>query len=105
MNVSGIVVTAARGRMQEVSAAVAALPGIDVHYHDPGSGRIVVTQEAPDVGAEVEGLRRIKAVPGVIYAEMVYHGFEDDPRSAAEWQAGLEALDAEGDTVPSSLRD
>jgi nitrate reductase NapD len=37
-----------------------------------------VTQEAESVGAELEGLDRIKAIPNVILAEMVYHYFEDD---------------------------
>jgi nitrate reductase NapD len=54
------------------------LEGVDVHYSDPDSGRIVVTQEAETIAAEVEGLKRIKALPRVILAEMVYHCFEND---------------------------
>jgi nitrate reductase NapAB chaperone NapD len=54
------------------------LEGVDVHQHDPASSRIIVTLEAKDVSGEVEGLKRIKALPDIVLAEMVYHYFEDD---------------------------
>ena len=54
------------------------MDGIDVHHIDAASGRIVITQEAESISAEVEGLKRIRALPGIILAEMSYHNFEDD---------------------------
>jgi nitrate reductase NapD len=107
MNISGIIVTAAPGRLQDVATSLAELPGIDVHYQDPDHRRLVVTQEADSVGAEVEGLKRIKAVAGVVYAEMVYHSFEDDGQTGRQWQSELDALGLEegASCVPDSLRD
>jgi len=54
------------------------LDGIDVHHRDDSTGRIVITQEAEHIHDEVDGLKRIKALPHVILAEMVYHCFEED---------------------------
>jgi nitrate reductase NapD len=78
MNISGILVVTPADRIQETMAALSALPGVDVHHTEPETGRIVVTQEADSVHAEVDGLKRIKALPHIILAEMVHHHFEDD---------------------------
>ena len=78
MNVSGILVVVPPGRLSTSIETLNGLDGVDVHYSDPDSGRIVVTQEAENIAAEVEGLKRIKALPHVVMAEMVYHCFEDD---------------------------
>lgn len=79
MNLSGILVIAAPGRFDEALAALATLPGIEVHHADAATSRAVVVQEAPTVDAEVEGLRRIQALPPIASAELVYHYFADDP--------------------------
>jgi nitrate reductase NapD len=77
MNISGILVVVPPDRYEEALAALGALDGVEVHHTDPATGRIVVTQEGETVGDEVAGLRRIKALPCVTLAEMVYHHFED----------------------------
>ncbi len=89
MNLSGIVVVAAPGRLEEVVAAlpevVAALPGlpgVEVHHTDAAASRIVVVQEAPSIDDEVDGLTRIRALPGVACADLVYHYFADDAARA-----------------------
>ncbi len=78
MNVSGILVVVPPEHLPSCIDTLSRLDGVDVHYQDAESGRIVVTQEAENIAAEVEGLKRIKALPHVILAEMVYHCFEDD---------------------------
>ena len=78
MNLSAILVVGPPGGLEPVLERLEALDGVDVHHADPPSGRVIVTQEAPDVRAEVDGLKRIKALPGVALAEMVYHRFEGD---------------------------
>ncbi len=50
---------------------------------DPVTGRFVVVQEAESVDAEIAGLSRLKALPGVTLAEMVCHYFEDGSGQAA----------------------
>jgi nitrate reductase NapD len=57
-----------------------ALEGVEVHQVDAATGRIVAVQEASDIHAEIEGVKRIKAVPDVIMAEMVYHYLAEDER-------------------------
>lgn len=84
MNLSGILVVAAPGRLAEVQTALVALPGVEVHHIDEASGRIVVVQEAPDVDAETAGFTRIKSLPGVIDAALVYHRLDDPAAPAAE---------------------
>ena len=78
MNVSGIIVIVPAERLASAIEALNCLDGVDVHQYDAQTGRIVVTQEAEGIQAEVDGLKRIKALPHVILAEMVYHCFEDD---------------------------
>ena len=84
MNLSGIVVMAQPQHVLGVVEALKALQGIEVHQYDEQQGKIVVVQEAPDVNAEVEGLKQIKALPHVTVAEMVYHYFEDDDQEFSE---------------------
>ena len=78
MNLSGIVVLCKPLNLPAVSTALAELPGVEVHFEDPDQGKIVVVQEALSIAAEMNGLLRIKAVPGVILADMLYHYFEED---------------------------
>ena len=78
MNISGILVVTTPEQTGTISKQLQDLEGVDVHYVDAGSGRIVVTQEAESIRAEVEGLKRIRALPHIILAEMSYHNFEED---------------------------
>jgi nitrate reductase NapD len=82
VNLSGIVVVAAPGRLEEVVAALPGLPGVEVHHTDAAASRIVVVQEAPSIDDEVDGLTRIRALPGVACADLVYHYFADDAARA-----------------------
>jgi nitrate reductase NapD len=77
VNISGILVIAPGERLGETIQRLNALPGVEVHHTDPNTGRIVVTQEAATVQDEVDGLKRIKALPHIVLAEMVHHHFED----------------------------
>jgi nitrate reductase NapD len=90
MNISGILVVVPPERYEEAVVALSALQGIDVHHSDPVTGRIVVTQEAGTVGEEVAGLRRIKSLPFVTLAEMVYHHFEESDEAVAGLPPELE---------------
>jgi periplasmic nitrate reductase NapD len=80
VNLSGILVMANPESQDQVVAALNALEGVQVHQVDAATGRIVVVQEAEDIHAEIEGVKRIKALPNVIMAEMVYHYLAEDER-------------------------
>ncbi len=98
MNLSGILVMAKPASHGQVVEALNALEGVEVHQVDEVSGRIVAVQEAEDIHAEIEGVKRIKALPNVIMAEMVYHYLAEDeriyeamPPELIEQQDGFEA--------------
>jgi nitrate reductase NapD len=78
MNVSGILVVVLAEHVSSSIDSLGRLNGVEVHHCDRKTGRIIVTQEAETIQAEVDGLKRIKALPHVILAEMVYHCFEED---------------------------
>jgi periplasmic nitrate reductase NapD len=103
MNLSGIVVICRPESMDAVAEALVELPGVEVHYQDENQGKIIVVQEAPSIAAEVDGLGRIKALPGVILADMLYHYFEEDPEILAGFQARQSRSVGEPDIVPPAL--
>jgi len=103
MNVSGILVVVPVADVAASVESLAALPGVDVHHVDGRTGRIIVTQEGETVHEEVERLKTIKTLPGVILAEMVHHHFEDDRETLEGIPAELE--DESLGVVPSMLRD
>lgn len=106
MNISGILVVARPERQTDVIAALGALEGVEIHQVDEASGRIVAVQEAEDINAEVAGLRQMKALPGVILAEMVYHYIADDDRVYDELPPDLvEQDEGEACAVPAYLND
>ena len=78
MNISGILVISAREHITDVCERLRNLPGIEIHYVDEDAGRIVITQEADTIGAEVDGLKRIRSLPHIVLAEMSSHYFEED---------------------------
>ncbi|MEA3411256.1 MAG: chaperone NapD [Pseudomonadota bacterium] len=90
MNYSGLLVVFPPERTEAGIAALNALDGVEVHHSDPATGRIVAVQECERIQDEVDGLKRIKKLPGIILAELVYHHFEEDPMHVTEIPADLE---------------
>lgn len=84
MNLSGILVTADPAHLESVLAALAALPGVSVAQHDAALGRIVVVQEAPDVGAEMAGFATLRALPHVLGADLVCHVLDEEDTGPAD---------------------
>jgi len=101
MNISGILVVVSPQRVESMVDQLSGLDGIDVHHIDAATGRIVITQEAATIRDEVDGLKRIQALPGIILAEMSYHNFEDD----SELLQGIPADLDDTDKVPAYLKE
>ena len=78
MNLSSILVMTTQPHFETTINALTAIDGIQVHYCDAQSSRIIVTQESENTGNEIAGLQRIKSLPHVVMAEMVYHYSEED---------------------------
>ena len=78
MNLSGIVVAIPPSKFNEGIVALNAIKNIEVHHSDIKTGQVVIVQEASNIDKEIEGLKKIKALPMVTYAEMVYHYLAED---------------------------
>jgi nitrate reductase NapAB chaperone NapD len=100
MNISGILVVADSVHIDTVLAQLATLDGIEVRQHDRASGRIVVVQEATDVGAEIAGFGRIRALPHVLAADLVCHYFGDQPVAEPQLESALASLAAPAPAAP-----
>jgi periplasmic nitrate reductase NapD len=73
INISSLLVLVPPGQLQATMQRLAGLAGVEVHYSDPATGRIVATMEASTVDDQQDGLRHIQALPHVIQAEMAFH--------------------------------
>ena len=105
MNISGILVVVRPEHTDATIERLRALPGIDVHHIDAASGRIVITQEAESIAAEVDGLKRIRALPGIVLAEMSYHNFENDAALFDDIPQELDDSDPGNVQVPPYLHE
>lgn len=103
MNISGIAVTTLPEWVAEVTQSLSGIEGVEVFQTDVASGKLVVIQEAPSVGAEVDGFRRIRALPHVLAVDLVQHYFEHDNEVIQTIPDELNGL--EGIRVPAELKD
>jgi nitrate reductase NapD len=88
MNICGVLIHALPDRVGEVAAALAELPGVELHG-SADEGRLIVTIEDTESTAAVDDLRAIHALPGVVAAALVYHHFEPhDASDGADDQEG-----------------
>jgi len=78
MNISAILVTTTPENTLNMIATLNQRQGIEVYHNDPETGKIIVIQEAEAIHDEVDGLKKIKKIPGIIMAEMVEHYFGED---------------------------
>ncbi|MFO7541880.1 MAG: chaperone NapD [Thiobacillus sp.] len=103
MNISGLAVTTRPEWVETVSNALSDFEGVEVFQTDVASGKLVVIQEADSVGAEVEGFKRIRAMPQVMAVDLVQHYFEHDNELIQGIPEELDGL--EGVSVPAELQD
>ncbi len=74
-DIASILVQARPARLAEVEAAIAALPGCEIHGRDP-KGKLVVVIDAPSSSAVGETLSRITLLEGVLSASLVFHAVD-----------------------------
>ena len=77
MNISGVLITTAPESIPSISQSINAFSWAQTHHSD-ASGRMIVTIEAETTGEEIERLKTLKQLEGVLFAEMVVHCFEDE---------------------------
>ena len=84
MNLSGILVVSTPAEIDQLIDTLNAIPDIEVHHVDRDSCKMIVVQEAESINDEIAGLKKIKKLPGIVLAEMVYHYFAEDGSLAPE---------------------
>ncbi len=82
-HVSSLIVHGAAELLPAISAAIAVLPGAEVHASD-GTGKLVVTLETVNEAETSERIEAIRALDGVFAASLVYHQVEDADVEEAE---------------------
>lgn len=75
-HVSSIVVHAQPAALDAVAAAIAVLPGAEIHGRD-AAGKLVVVLTAASERIISDHLQTINAIAGVFTASMVYHAVDD----------------------------
>jgi len=79
---SGILVVVDPAGIDQAAQTLETLPGVEVHYLYPESGRIIAVQETDTAEAQQDGLRRIQALDGVQMAALVEHRIDQDSKGA-----------------------
>ena len=82
-HVSSLIVHGAPELLPAISAAIAILPGAEVHASD-GIGKLVVTLETVNEAGISKRVDAIRALDGVFAASLVYHEVEDAGPEQAE---------------------
>ncbi len=78
MHYSGIVVVARGLRVSDCQRELEALSGVEVHYLQPETGRLVVVQETESAEEQARGFERIQALPTVEAAALVEHRIDTE---------------------------
>ena len=78
IHVAGLVVMTRPERIEPVRAALARLPGVEIHAADR-RGKLVVTLDAPGDGAIADLMHRIPDIPGVLACTLAHHHSEGAP--------------------------
>jgi periplasmic nitrate reductase NapD len=81
--IASILVQARPESLVEVEAAIAALPGCEIHGRDP-RGKLVVVVDAPSAGVIGTTLNTIALTPDVLSAALVFHAIDVGETVASE---------------------
>jgi nitrate reductase NapD len=91
MNFSAILVTTRPDNTALMIDTLNGQSGVEVYHSDPVKGKIIAIQEAVNINEEIDGLKKIKKLPGVVLAEMMEHYFAEDESLYSE--TDLQALE------------
>jgi len=84
MNLSGILIITTASQIDTLIDALNLMPNVDVYHIDRDQNKLIIVQEADSIHDEVDGSKKIKALPGIVLADMVYHYLADDKNTAPE---------------------
>jgi nitrate reductase NapD len=75
IHISSFIVRCLPEKLQQVMAAVEAMPGLEIHGNDP-CGKFVALLELDSEKALIETITAIEVIKGVVNTSMVYHHVE-----------------------------
>ncbi len=90
MSICSLVLHATPGKTDAVSAALAAIGGVEVHV-SAEDGRIVVTVDEPDDGAAADIISGLRDIPDVLSVSLVYSHFDGDSAGKEQADESIEA--------------
>lgn len=79
MVISGMYIETIDGLAVEVAKKLLKLEGVEIHYIEEESNKIVLTLEADSVDKSYNIAETFKQIDGVLATCLVYSNFEDDP--------------------------
>ncbi|MGB7500807.1 MAG: chaperone NapD [Azonexus sp.] len=85
MNISSAIVHILPVRLDEACAALAGMPGVEIHACSP-LGKVVVTLEDDDTESAANSYVALHGIPGVASVAMVYQ-YSDDKSDTEEVEA------------------
>jgi len=98
MNISSVIVQVKPDYLEKVIKLIQASRDFEYHVSDD-AGKIIVTLEGADTTEELKKLKKLKALPEVISAEMVFAYSED------ELELERENLEKTEENIPDWLND
>lgn len=96
MNVSSVVVKAAPENLESVVARLKSSGLCDLHFQDR-SGKIIITIEGSSISEEMDKMKAVMNIPGVLCADLAYSYSEN------EMERALGDIIAKGGCVPEPL--
>jgi periplasmic nitrate reductase NapD len=79
MVISGMYIETIVGTANEVAEQLIKLEGVEVHFIEKESNKIVITLEAKSVDRSYKIADTFKQIDGVLSTCLVYSNFEEDP--------------------------
>lgn len=76
MNICGVLVSCMAGKIQEVSEALTALAGVEVHHIGEETNQLIITVEDTETAFADQQVLEVHRTPGVVAAALTYHQFE-----------------------------
>ena len=83
MNVSSVIVRAAKEKIESVISNINAVDFCEVHFFDSG-GKIVATIEGESIHDQMEKMKKIQSMPDVLSINLSYSYCEDEVTGAIE---------------------
>ena len=83
MNVSSVIVRAAKENIERVIHDINAVEFCEVHFYDPG-GKIVATIEGESIHEQMESMKQIQNLPDVFSVNLSYSYCEEEVAGAID---------------------